>query len=308
MRTRDLIYLIALGMLWGLSFVLIRVAAPEFGAFALMEARVAMAALLLLPVVVARREAVVIRRHWRAIVLLGLLHYAVPFCLLAFALLTLTGGYSAIINASAPLFAGTVAWAWAGERPVPERIAGLATGLCGVVVLVGERLGIGAEPAAPAVAAAVLAAFCYGFSAVLAKQKLSGVSPLAVTAGSMACAAAVLLPVAVLCWPDTPPSGNAWGCAALLGIACTAVAFGLYFRLVDTVGPGKAITVTFLIPVFAVLFGALFVDESLSPRMLGGGAVILLGTGLSTGVLRWSAKSQQNVSAWSRRASGKPAA
>jgi len=308
MRTRDLINLLVLGMLWGLSFVLIRVAAPEFGAFALMEARVVMAALVLLPVVVARREAASIRRHWRAIAMLGLVHYAIPFCLLAFALLTLTGGYSAIINASAPLFAGTVAWAWTGERPVPGRIVGLVTGLCGVILLVGGRLDVGAEAAGPAVAAAVLAAFCYGFAAVLAKQKLTGVSPLAVSAGSMAVASAVLLPIALLYWPDVPPSGNAWGHAAMLGVACTAVAFGLYFRLIAAVGPAKAITVTFLIPVFAVLFGAIFVGESVTPRMLGGGAVILLGTGLSTGVLSWSAKRQENVSAWSRRVRGKPAA
>jgi drug/metabolite transporter (DMT)-like permease len=285
MNYRDLIGLLTLGMLWGVSFLFIRVAVPEFGAVALMAVRVTLAAAVLLPLLLYRGQLQSVLEHWRAISLMGVLHYAVPFTLFAYSMQTLSAGYSSVINASAPLFAASVAWIWMGERLNASRTAGLAIGMLGVVLLVWDKLAVGSSPVALAVLASVLAAFCYGLAAVLAKKKLAGVEPIAVAAGSMVAAALVLLPLSFFLWPATTPSIHAWGMAAALGVLCTAAAFVLYFRLIATIGPSRAITVTYLIPVFAVVFGAMFIDERITASMIAGGLVVALGTSLSTGLI-----------------------
>ena len=286
MSTRDLLNLVALGALWGASFLFMRIAAPEFGPVALIEVRVVMASAALLPLVLARRALPEVIANWRPIALIGVLHYAVPFCLFAFAMLTLTGSFSAIVNASSPLFVGIVARVALGERLTLSRIVGLVIGFAGVVVLVWDKLAVGSGPVLLAVAAAVLAAFFYGYAAVLAKKQLAGVSPIAVSAGSMSTAALVLLPAAILLWPDASPTPAAWSMAIVLGLLCTALAFLMYFRLIGNIGPTRAITVTYLVPVFAVLFGALFLGEPLTLSMVFGGAIVLAGTALSTGLVR----------------------
>jgi drug/metabolite transporter (DMT)-like permease len=285
MNYRDLMGLLTLGMLWGASFLFIRVAVPEFGAIVLMAVRVTLAAAVLLPFLLYRGQLRLVLEHWRAISLMGVLHYALPFTLFAYSMLTLSAGYSSVINASAPLFAALVTWIWMGERLNASRTTGLIIGMLGVVLLVWEKLALGSSPVVLAVLAAVLASFCYGFAAVLAKKKLAGVDPIAVVAGSMVAAALVLLPLSFLLWPATTPSIDAWGIAAALGILCTAAAFVLYFRLIAAVGPSRAITVTYLIPVFAVVFGGLFVDERITATMIAGGLVVALGTSLSTGLI-----------------------
>ena len=285
MTFRDLTGLMVLGMLWGASFLFVRVAVPEFGAVALMAARVTLAAAVLTPLLLRRGRLGLVLRHWRAISLMGVLHYAVPFSLFAYSLLTLSAGYSSIINASAPLFTGLIAWFWLGERLNASRATGLVVGIAGVVLLVWDRHLIAPDSNTLAAFASVLAALCYGLSAVLMKKKLAGVDPVAVACGSMVVAALVLLPVSFLLWPATAPSAGAWGMAIVLGVLCTAAAFVLYFRLIAAIGPSRAITVTFLIPVFGVVFGALFIGEKISASMLVGGLVVALGTALSTGLV-----------------------
>jgi len=285
MKVRDVFDLLVLGMLWGIAFLLIRVAVPEFGAVALIEVRMVLAAAILVPLVLARRQFREIAANWRPIALMGILHYAVPFILFAWAMHTLSGGYASVINASSPLFAGLVARAWTGERLGSGRVAGLAIGFTGVVLLLSEKLSLGDGPVILAIAAAVLASFCYGFAAVMARKHLAGVSPLAVAGGSMAFAALALLPVSFWLWPATTPSVTSWGIAGVLGVASTALAFVLYFRLIASVGPAKAITVTFIVPLFAIVFGAAFLAEPVTAPMIAGGLVVILGTALSTGLI-----------------------
>lgn len=288
MSIRDTINLLTLAALWGISFLLIRIAAPEFGAIPLIAVRVSLAALMLLPVIVVRRGFIELRRHWRAIVAVGILHYAIPFSLFAWAMLTLTGGYSAVINASSPLFAAAIAVLWLGERLPASRIAGLAAGFAGVVVLVQGELGGAAAGKLLPVGAALIASLCYGLAAVVTRRELAAVDPVNVAAGSMTVAAIALLPGTIWLWPDAAPSPIAWLLAVILGLACTALAFILYFGLITRAGPVKAISVTFLVPVFAVSFGWLFLDETVTETMLFGGLVVLAGTALATGLLRWS--------------------
>ncbi len=284
MAIRDLTYLILLGLLWGMSFLFVRVAAPEFGAVALIEMRVVIAAMVLTPFIIFRRQLPDIKRHWRPIFIMGVLHYALPFTLFAYSMLTLTGGYSAIINASSPLFATIVAWVWLGQRPEAGRVLGLLVGLLGVLLLVSEKL-VSDGSTATAVAAAVVASFCYGAAAIFAKKQLAGVSPMAISAGSMIASSIVLLPLTYWFWPTVAPSSSAWSTVLVLGVVCTAIAFVLYFRLIANVGPTRAISVTFLIPLFAVAFGALFIDEAVSATMVGGGIIVLLGTAMAVGIL-----------------------
>lgn len=286
MKLRDLFDLVTLGVLWGMSFLFIRVAVPEFGTFALMELRVVLAAAVLVPLVLIRRQLPEVFAHWRSIALMGVLHYAIPFCLYAYAMLTLSAGYSSVINAAAPLFAGVVARVWLGERLDAGRVTGLALGFAGVTLLVWDKLAAAGNQDGLAVAATVLAAFCYGFAAVMAKRQLAGVNPIAVAGGSMSAAALVLLPLSVWLWPKSPPSVYAWGTVTALGVVCTALAFVLYFRLIASAGPSKAITVSYLIPVFAIVLGAVFIGEQVTSSMIAGGIVIALGTALATGLVK----------------------
>jgi drug/metabolite transporter (DMT)-like permease len=302
MSIRDTLNLLTLAALWGLSFLLIRLAAPEFGAIPLIAVRVSLAALVLLPAILVRRRFIELRRHWRAIVLVGILHYAIPFSLFAWAMLTLTGGYSAVINASSPLFAGAIAAVWLGERLSAARISGLAAGFAGVVALVPGQLDGGAVNGLLPVGAALLASFCYGLAAVVTRRELADADPVNVTAGSMAVAAIALLPGTIWLWPDATPSPMAWSMAVILGLACTALAFILYFGLIARIGPVKAISVTFLVPVFAVGSGWLLLDETVTATMLFGGLVVLAGTALVTGLLRWSPRRHAIVTRWSRQA------
>lgn len=285
MKLRDVFDLVTLGILWGAGYLFIRVVVPEFGTFALMEVRMALAAAALLPLVILRRQLAEMLAHWQDIALMGLLHYAIPFSLYAWALQSLSAGYASVINASAPLFAGVVARLWIGERLDTSRTVGLVCGFAGVALLVWDKLSVDDARQGLAVAATVVASFCYGFAAVMAKRRLAGVSPMAVAGGSMSAAALGLLPLSIGLWPEAMPSAGAFGLAAALGLLCTALAFVLYFRLIASAGPSKAITVTFLIPLFAVAFGAAFLGEHVTLLMMVGGTIIAIGTALATGLI-----------------------
>lgn len=287
MKTRDLTDLVLLGALWGASFLFMRVAAPAFGPVALIALRVALAAVVLTPLALAAGHWPELRRRAGAIAWVGVANSAVPFVLFAFATLSLTAGFAALLNATAPMWTALLAWVWLGERSARLRVVGLLLGMVGVGVLVGDRVGLRADaPAALlAVGAGLLATLCYGYAANYTRRYLSSVPPLAAAAGSQAGSALLLAPLAFWLWPATTPGPRDWLAVLALGVLCTALAYVLYFRLIQRVGPTGAVSVTFLIPLFALVWGALFLGEGLSPGMALGGAIVLLGTALSTGVL-----------------------
>jgi len=289
MKARDLADLLLLAALWGGSFLFMRIAAPDFGATALAALRVGGAALLLLPMLALRGDWPALRQHWWPIAVVGLCNSALPFTLFAHAALSIEAGVSAILNATSPLFGALFAAMWLREPSNGWRLAGLPVALIGVALLVGERIGLKAgaasADAAVAIAMCLFAAVLYGFSANYAKRSLSGVPPLAVAAGSQAAAALLLAPAATLSWPATNPPSTAWAAVLALALLCTGVAYVLYFRLIANVGAARAITVTFLVPAFAVLWGAMFLGEAVGTGMLAGGVVILIGTALATGLL-----------------------
>lgn len=289
LRPRDATELVALAALWGGSFVFMRLGAGEFGPVALVALRVAGAALLLVPLLALRGQFGAMRRHWRPVLVVGVLNSALPFLGYAYAALSITAGLSAIFNATAPLFAALVAWAWFGDRLAWTRWLGIGVGIAGVALLSGSSAG---DPAAfkPggsgwAVLACIAASVCYGIAANVTRHRLTGVAPLAVAAGSQVGAALVLALPAWWWWPAATPSTTAWLAATALAFFCTGIAYIMYFRLIANAGPGNAIAVTYLVPLFGALWGGLLLGEDVTAEMLGGGAVILLGTALATGML-----------------------
>jgi drug/metabolite transporter (DMT)-like permease len=220
---------------------------------------------------------------------LGLTNTALPFAFFNVGTLVLSAGMSGIFNATAPLWGALIAWLWLGDRPTRARAAGLAVGFAGVLGLAwnGASLKPGEHGVSPALAIAscLAATLLYGFSVNYTKKRLSGAPPMVLAAGSQLAAALIMALPALWWWPAAPPGATAWGAAALLALACTGLAYLLYFRLILHVGPAQAIAVTYLIPAFAIAWGALFLGELVTWPMLAGCAVILLGTALASGMI-----------------------
>lgn len=289
MKPRDTIDLVLLAALWGASFLFMRVAAPAFGPAALVEVRVLTGALFLLPLLALRGGASMLRAHAGRLALVGLLNTAAPFALITYAMLTLSAGFAAILNATVPMWTALIAALWLRERSAPLQWLGLAIGAAGVIVLVGDKVDL--RPGGSqwhntlAIGAALLGMAFYGLSANVAKRLMAGVPALVTATGSQIAAALLLAPAALLLWPAQPPAPREWLAAVVLGVACTGIAYILYFRLIDRVGAMRAANVTFLIPIFATVWGMLFLGEALTARMVAGGAVVLAGTALALGVL-----------------------
>lgn len=290
MKASDLGELLALAALWGASFLFMRMGAGEFGPVALAGLRVVGASLFLLPLLAARGQVGALRTHWRPILAVGIANSALPFLAYSYAALAITAGLSSIFNAGTPLWGALIAWLWLKDRPTPPKLLGLAIGFAGVLWLAWDkasfRPGADGSSTGGAVIACLAATLLYGWSANFTKRHLAAAPPLAVATGSQLSAALVLMPPMIWWWPSQMPSTTAWIAVGLLAVVCTGVAYVLYFRLIAHVGPSNAISVTFLIPVFAVLWGWMFLGEGLTSAMVLGCVVILVGTALATGLLR----------------------
>lgn len=281
----NLIELCLLAAIWGASFLFLRIAAPEFGPLALIALRVGIAALVLAPVL----RSALARRQLRAkawpLLVVGISNSAIPFGLFAYSTLYVNAGLDSILNATTPIWTALIAAIWFQTGLGRRQIAGLLLGLAGVVLLVWDTLGAGIPGVPLAIAAALLATVCYGFAVNYSKRHLAGIQPLVVAFGSQFFAAIVLLPAALPFWPRQAIAASTWMCVAALGVVCTGLAYILYFRLIERVGAAYAASVTFLIPVFGLIWGALFLGEKVTPAMLAGCAVVLLGTALASGKL-----------------------
>ncbi|WP_298924371.1 DMT family transporter [uncultured Ramlibacter sp.] len=278
-----------LSALWGASFLFMRIAVIEFGALPTAALRVAVAALVLFPLLWLRGLLPQLRQHWKKIFVVGALNSGIPFALFCFALLSISTGLSAILNATVPLFGALVAWFWLRDRPTPSRILGLAVGFAGVALLAWDKASFKPDASGIAPAWAVLACLaaclCYGIAASFTKRHLGGLPPLVTAGGSQIGATVVLALPALWLRPTAMPGLKAWMAVLAVGIVCTGVAYVIYFRLIEAVGPARALAVTFVVPVFAVLYGALFLGEAVTGWMLLCAAVIVAGTALSTGLL-----------------------
>jgi drug/metabolite transporter (DMT)-like permease len=283
MSRRDLFDLILLGAIWGAAFLFTRVAVPSFGPVALVEVRVTIAAAMLLALLVARGQLGELRGRWKALTIIALLNTAVPFALFAYATRTVPAGFAAVLNSTVPLFGALVGRAFFGEKLGGTRAVGLAIGFGGVLALVAPRLQVAGSPLA--IAAALSASMMYAIAAHLTRRIAPGVSAVVLSAGSLLASVAILAVPAVILWPETMPSSGAWMATLALAVFCTGIAYILYFRLLARVGAAGAVAVTYLIPLFGMIWGGIFLSEHLTLPMLAGCALILLGVSVTTGAI-----------------------
>jgi drug/metabolite transporter (DMT)-like permease len=283
MKNRDLLDLSVLGGLWGGSFLFMRIAVPEMGPFATIGLRVVLAALVLLVLLSLRSGLRSLRPHAKPLLVVGVLNSALPFCLLAYALLSVSAGFGAILNATTALFSALLAWLWLRERTSAGQLVGLALGFTGVAVLAWGKVSFKPGGSGLAVLAGLGAAGSYSIAAVYARRRLNGVPSLTVATGSQVAASLVLVPFMVWAWPEQAVSLKAWLSVLMLAVGCTALAYILYFGLLARSGTQRAASVTYLVPVFAMLWGEVFLREHPTLQMVLGGLIVLLGVSLSNG-------------------------
>jgi drug/metabolite transporter (DMT)-like permease len=279
-----------LAAIWGSSFMFMRIAVREFGALPTAGLRVLIGALFLVPIMLSKGLSAELHRHWKLTFGVGILNSGIPFACLTFALLSISSGLSAILNATVPMFGAFIAWAWLKDRPSVSRLVGLVIGMAGVAMLAWDKASFTPDAQGVttgwAILAALFAFLCYGVSASIAKKYMGGIPSLVSATGSQIGAAIGLAPAMVYFWPKGPVSWGAWGCALVLGVVCSGFAYILYFRLIERAGPARALAVTFAVPVFAVTYGVVLLSEAVTLWMLLCAGVIVVGTALSTGLMQ----------------------
>ncbi|CAD0319414.1 DMT family transporter [Xanthomonas hortorum] len=261
-----------LGIVWGCSFLFMRVAAPNFGTVVLVEIRLALGALVLLPFLWLARERFPLQR-WPMLAAIGVLNSALPFLLFAWGAQHAPAAVGAICNAMTVLFTALIAFLFFGEKIGTRRSLALLIGFIGVLVLAtGKSAGLSVGPAALAGATASL---LYGIGYNLVKRHMGDLPPAASAASTLGCSALLLAPLAWWQWPTTPVPAVAWACATALGVVCTGLAFLMYYRLIQRIGPARASTVTYLVPVFGALLAWSLLGEPLTWTMLVAAVLIL---------------------------------
>ena len=280
MNLRDTLLLVGLAAIWGGSFIFMRLAVPGFGALPLAETRVLLAGIALLAYALAFGRPLPRLADWRVHLFIGAFNSGIPFALFAFAALHIGASYMAVLNATSPLFGALFGAMLGRERIGAQKIVGMALGISGVALLVGLGPVAVTGWTLAAATAALAASASYGFAGHFAKAHSATMPPLMLALGSQLGAAVALAPAALLTLPRAAPSHGALASAVALALVCTAAAYLAYFRLIARIGPVRALTVTFLIPVFGLLWGALFLGEPITASMLAGCATVLVATRL----------------------------
>jgi drug/metabolite transporter (DMT)-like permease len=285
-KTKYIAQLIALSALWGASFMLIRIASPLLGPNVLAALRIGVATLTLSVLMRAMQHRWPLQ-HWRELAVLGALSVAFPFLLFAWAALHLPAGYSALLNTTAVVF-GIFSAAWLKEDTLTLRkLIGCACGFAGVALIVGlgpVKLSLQVILAA---LACVAASACYGISTPLMKRAIGRMQPLEIAAGIHGISLVMLLPGAVWSWPQAQFTPGALAAVGVMGVVTSGLAYWLHIRILAHVSPVAAMSPTFLIPVFGVSWGHLFLGEQLSSGIYAGGALVLVATALITGFNPW---------------------
>ena len=278
--------LIALSALWGASFMLIRIASPLLGPNVLAASRIGMATVTLAILMRVMRHRWPLK-HWRELALLGLLSVALPFLLFAWAALQLPAGYSALLNTTAVVF-GIFAAAWLKEDTLTVRkLVGCACGFAGVALIVGLGPVTPSPQVILAAVSCVAASACYGISTPLMKRAIKRMQPLEIAAGIHGVSLLMLLPGAAWSWPQAQFTSGALAAVVVMGVVTSGLAYWMHIRIMVHVSPVAAMSPTFMIPVFGVTWGHLFLGEQLSTGIYYGGALVLLASALVTGFNPW---------------------
>jgi drug/metabolite transporter (DMT)-like permease len=278
---RDALLLLLLSAIWGSSFMFISLGVDELEPSVVALGRTVVGMLLLLPLVVGRGGLRPIRAALVPLVVLGALNNALPFWLINYAETHVDSGLAGVLMAAAPIVTVVLATRIDSTQRVGGlRLAGIGVGFVGVALLVGAQRGgdlLGAL-------AAVGCATCYGASALYAGRTVQAIPPLQVSIGQLAAASLIMAPFGIAQLPDETPPAGAIAAVVALGALATGIAYLLYFRLIASAGASRAILVTYLVPAFALVYGAVFLDETVTLTALAGLALILGGTALATGL------------------------
>jgi drug/metabolite transporter (DMT)-like permease len=272
------IELTLLGAVWGGSFLFMRIAAGDFGPFALVEVRLSLGALVLLPFLWRSRSSFAPRVIWR-LAGIGIINSAIPFVLFAWGAERAPAGIGAITNAMTVLFTALMAFVLYREPIGRQRMIGLLIGFGGVIVLAADKTGGGSVW--PAALAGTLAALFYGVALNLIRHYLAGVPASAVAAATLLSASVFVAPFALLSWPKRSIPLHSWVSAFALGVVCTGTAFVFYYRLINRIGASRASTVTYLVPLFGVVWAWIVLGEQLTIRMAVAAICILGGVAVS---------------------------
>lgn len=285
MIIRPIIELPLLAAIWGASFLFMKIGGSEFGPVLFMAMRTLVASLLLVTILIYKKQFTLLYKNTKNIFIVGLMNTAIPFVLFGWATLTLSAGSTSVLNATTPMFGAVVAIIWLKDKLTQSAMLGLVLGFIGVYFLMFEKLNMPQSKVILPTFAVMLASLFYGISANYTKKYLSNVKPLVLAAGSQISATIVLLPISLMFLPEAVPSLEAINAVIVLGIVCTGFAYIIFFRLISVLGPTKAISVTYLIPAFGLFWGALFLNEEITATMLFGCSLILFGVALTTGLI-----------------------
>jgi drug/metabolite transporter (DMT)-like permease len=286
MSRRHLVMLLALGAVWGASFMFIKIGDRELHPITLVGFRMGLGALTLVPIVLltvgARRTGRELRATAGPLIVTGLLNSAIPIFAITWAETRIDSGLTAIIQASAPLFTALLALRFSyDERVRGSRLAGLVVGFAGVALLVGGRPGGEIVPAL----AVVFSALCYAAAGLYAGRRLRGISPLVTALGTLTAATIATLPLALFQLPSHMTGWKVTASVLTLGIAGTGLGYILYYGLIAGAGASRAILITYLVPTFALVYGAVLLGEPVTGAAIGGLALVLAGVGLGTGAV-----------------------
>ena len=288
--------LLLLSAIWGSSFLFMHLTSPEINPMALTFIRCVIATAILGAIVYAteKQNLKQMIRYWPILTLLGITNTALPFSIWGYVTEYLESGTMGVINATAPMFGALIAWFWLKDPLRISAVFGMFLGLVGVgILLIMPQDNLTIEPVS--VLMGLFACFSYGIAACLSRAKATGMSPMTVAAGSQLYAAIVLLPFTIAVWPEQVPSTAAIASTLFLGVACSGLAFYLYYKLIAEQGVARALANMYLIPLFAVLWGALFLGEILALRTLIGGILILTGVAFTTGYFSFERKNSTDT-------------
>lgn len=296
MRPIHFIELLLLSAIWGGSFMFMRISAPEFGTLALATFRMSIAGITLLPIFLfywqrrlalpySSNSSVSNKQVTKHIWFVALFNSVLPMFLFAYAAANLDAGFASILNATTPLWGALIGALMYANKLSKIGVTGLLVGFIGVIILSFDKVSGNIDQGFLSVIAIVTATALYGFSANYSKKYLAGVKPLFIAAASLFWGAIMMLPILIYSLPDLSAiTTQAWVSLLALGMLSTGLAYILYYRIIAHSGPTKAMMVTYLIPVFGVLFGYLFLSEQLTINIFYGGALILFGVAITTGV------------------------
>ncbi len=279
MTAISVLLLLVLSAIWGSSFIFIRYLAPLIGPVATADFRMLLAGIALVLFFFATRFTADWKKNWKHFLIIGIANSALPFVLYSAAALVLPASMEAIFNSLSPMFGALFASIWLDERLSMRKVAGLALGIAGVVTMSSLAGLVMSLSTIAALIACVLAPMCYGLAGVYVKKRAAGTKPMAIAGGSQLMGGLALLPFLFI----SPPAPAAFspaiiGIVVAFALVCSGIAYLIYYRLIADIGPTRALTVTFLIPVFAMGWGFLLLRETISWSMILGAAIILAGT------------------------------